>query len=211
MTFDRAHIMTEAWIIARRFAGNPETWGQRLSRALKLVWWNAKEASRQAVALARAAAEKAAHFAGRSAACIRAEVEDMENTDRLGFAGIERLSEARRALAVAEAREADAAAEDFAAKRALIAAGQGRFCVVTFIKADGSRRVMLVQPASLKFHVKGDAATEAGRKAVATRAQRHPNLLPVWDAEAKAPRSINLATVLTIKVDGATHTFAPAG
>lgn len=127
MTFDRAQILQEAWTIARRFAGNPETWGQRLSRALKHVWWNVKEAARRAAQVASETAARAAHFAGRSAACIRAEVEDLENTDRLGFAGIERLSEARRALAAA------------------------------------------------------------------------------------APRSINLATVLSIKVDGATHSFTPAG
>lgn len=211
MTFDRAQIMTEAWTIARRFAGNRETWGQRLSRALKLVWWNAKEAARCAVEAARQNAERAAAFVVRTAASLRAEVEDLENTDRLGFDGIERLAAARRALAEAVAREADAEAEDFAAKRALIAAAQGRFCVVTFIKADGSRRVMRVQPAALKFHIKGDAASEAGRKAAETRVQRHPNLLPVWDAEARAPRSVNLATVLSIKVDGATHSFTPAG
>lgn len=210
MTFDRAQIMTEAWTIARRFAGNRETWGQRLSRALKHVWWTVKDAARRAAEVARRAAEQAAVFAGYSAETIRALVEDMENTDRLGFDGIERLAAARRALGEAVAREAEAEAEDFAAKRALIAAAQGRFCVVTFIKADGSRRVMRVQPAALKFHTKGDAASEAGRKAAETRAQRHPNLLPVWDAEAKAPRSVNLATVLSIKVDGATHNFPPA-
>lgn len=105
---------------------------------------------------------------------------------------------------------ADTPTDDFAAKRALIAGAGGRFCGVTFIKADGSRRVMLVQPAKLKFHVKGDTATEAGRKATATRAERHPNLLPVWDANAKAPRSVNLATILSIKVNGATHSFTPA-
>ena len=99
MTFDRTRIMQEAWTIARRFAGNSETWGQRLSRALKLVWWNVKEAARAAVEAARRAAAEAAHFAGRTAASIRAEVEDLENTDRLGFAGIERLARARRALA----------------------------------------------------------------------------------------------------------------
>lgn len=206
MSFNRAEIMTQAWTIARRFAGNPETWGQRLSRALKLVWWEAKEAARSAMEAARKAAEDVARFAGRTAASIRAEVVDMENTDRLGFAGIERLSLARRALAEAEAREA----ADLAAKRALIASAGGRFCMVEFIKADGSRRAMRVQPAALKFHVKGDTASDAGRKAAAARAERHPNLLPVWDADAKAPRSVNLATVLSIKVDGISHNFAGA-
>ncbi|MEZ5913445.1 MAG: hypothetical protein R3D84_15495 [Paracoccaceae bacterium] len=78
---------------------------------------------------------------------------------------------------------------------------------MTFTKADGTERAMKVQPAALKFHVKGDDASEAGRKAAATRAQRHPHLLPVWDAEKRAPRSVNLATIRRIAVGGTVHTF----
>ncbi len=32
-------------------------------------------------------------------------------------------------------------------------------------------------------------------------------LMPVWDVEAKAPRSINLATVTRIATGGHVHTF----
>ena len=90
----------------------------------------------------------------------------------------------------------------------LIASAGGRFCAVTFTKKDGSERVMRVQPAKLRHHVKGDAATDAGKRATATRAQRHPNLMPVWDAEKDAPRSVNLATVSRIAVNGQVHSFA---
>ena len=107
MTCDRAQIMQEAWTIARRFAGNRETWGQRLSRALKLVWWNVKTAVRLAAKAVFDDAAQVAHFAGRTSASIRGEVEELENTDRLGFKGIERLSAARWALDKALAREAD--------------------------------------------------------------------------------------------------------
>ncbi len=66
---------------------------------------------------------------------------------------------------------------------------------------------MQVQPATLQHHVKGETATEAGKRAVATRKATHPNLLPVWDAQAKAARSINLATVSRIAVDGRVHEY----
>lgn len=209
MSYSRRQIMQDAWAIARRFAGNGETWGQRLSRALKSVWWQAKEAALVAAEVARKLAAEAARFATMSAASIRAEIAMLENAPRLSSREAEQLAAARRALPVAVAHEAEPQADENEAKRALIARAGGRFCAVTFIKADGSRRVMRVQPAALKLHVKGDAASEAGRKAAATRAERHPHLMPVWDADAKAPRSVNLATVLTIKVDGARHDFHP--
>lgn len=151
--FDRSAILKSAWATAKRrksvYAG---TLREHFRVGLQMAWWDAKEAARCADDCARKAASQMAHFAGRSAASIRTEVHNMENTDWLGVAGIERLSDARRALAEAEAREA-----------------------------------------------------------AETRAQRRANLLPVWDADAKASRSVNLATILSIKVDGATHTFNAAG
>ena len=99
-------------------------------------------------------------------------------------------------------------AKDYANKRTLIGKAKGRFCSVTFIKKDGSIRTMQVQPSKLAKHAKGDAAPDAGKKAVATRKERHPNLFPVWDVQAQAPRSINLATTQSITVDGVTHAFA---
>lgn len=93
------------------------------------------------------------------------------------------------------------------ARKALIASAKGRFCGVTFIKADGTLRRMNVQPAKLALHVKGDAATEAGQRATATRKARHPHLFPVWDVQAKAPRSINLETVKEIRTSGKAYVY----
>ena len=100
MQIDRRSLMKSAWTIARRFAGNRETWGQRLSRALKSVWWamkrDAELAARTAADLAKATVEAAL----KSVADLRAEVVDMENCDApLGWSGIERLSTLRRELA----------------------------------------------------------------------------------------------------------------
>jgi ribosomal protein S12 methylthiotransferase accessory factor YcaO len=97
---------------------------------------------------------------------------------------------------------------DLAAKRALLEAAGGRFCAVTFRKKDGTERRMQVQPATLRTRLRGDAASEAARRATRTREARHPHLLPVWDVRARAPRSINLATVSRIAVDGQVHRFA---
>lgn len=96
------------------------------------------------------------------------------------------------------------AASDLNSKRTIISAGQ---CEVTFIKADGSTRVMRVDPARLTRHVKGERATARGRRATATRKARHPHLMPVWDTEADAPRSVNLRTVQRITTLNASHTF----
>lgn len=99
MTIDRAKIMQDAWTIARRFAGNRETWGQRLSRALKLVWWNVKEAARQEVAQAAyRAAQRAAFASARSAEEIRTEILVLECKDRLVGADWQRLDALRAEL-----------------------------------------------------------------------------------------------------------------
>lgn len=196
-TYDRREIMTQAWADTRyqmkAFLYAPHQLRQVFASALRNVWVKAK-------ALAA--------LLSRSPASLRAELADMENRDTLGHAGFARMDELRNALRTVEAREAEEAeAADFATKRDLIASAKGRICAVTFTKKDGSQRVMKVQPAALKFHVKGDDAIDAGRKAAATRAIRHPNLLPVWDAEIKAPRSVNLATVTRIAVGGQVHLF----
>ncbi|WP_434614740.1 hypothetical protein [Tabrizicola sp. M-4] len=100
MQIDRRALMNAAWTIARRFAGNRETWGQRLSRALKSVWWSMKrDAELSAQAAARLAAT-AAEAARKTVADLLAEVTDLQNCDApFGWAGIERLSTLRRELA----------------------------------------------------------------------------------------------------------------
>lgn len=86
MAIDRAKIMKDAWTIARRFAGNRETWGQRLSRALKSVWWDYKQAAREAARQeAYRAAQRAAFAAAapRAASEIAMDIRMIESKDRL--------------------------------------------------------------------------------------------------------------------------------
>lgn len=90
--------------------------------------------------------------------------------------------------------------------KALINSAGGQFASVTFIKKDGSRRVMNVQPASGKFHL-AENPSEQHVRASETRAANHPNLMPIWDNAKKAFRSINLDTVEEIKVGGKVHSF----
>lgn len=92
-------------------------------------------------------------------------------------------------------------------QKALIQSAKGQFCSVTFIKKDGTRRVMTIQPAKLKFEVKGESGSEPHRRAAETRAATHPNLFPVWSVDAKAIRSVNLDTVESIKVGGKEFAF----
>ena len=209
MIYDRAAIMNTAWAsVARmRKAGHRGTVHELLSRALSCAWWDAKVemSARRAAAAAQAECEA---LEARSSADLEAAIVALENRNTLGHDGLERLGKLRAAYRAAIQREeAEREAEAFAAKRALIASAGGRFATVTFIKKDGSERVMRVQPAALKYHVVGEAASEAAKKAIETRAQRHPNLLPVWDAEKAATRSVNLATITRIAVNGAVHEF----
>lgn len=100
MQIDRRVLMNAAWTIARRFAGNRETWGQRLSRALKSVWWSMKRDAEVAARIAATLAAAAAEAARKSVAHLQAEVTDLQNCDApLGWAGIERLATLRRELA----------------------------------------------------------------------------------------------------------------
>ena len=193
LTINRSELMNLAWGFARQ-----EHWSKRMPAGTLHSLFPAalREAWRQMKSLTASRAERAAQVASLDLDAIRAEITALENADTLGHAGRDRLSALRRALS-----------EDYTAKRKLIASAEGRFCTVTFTKKDGTERRMRVQPAALKLHLKGDAATAAGRKGAETRAARHPNLLPVWDAEKQATRSINLATVSRIAVDGAEHRF----
>ncbi len=200
-TIDCEDLMSLAWSFARQ-----EHWSRRMPAgtlrslfpaALKAAW---AEMKRRAVMAAERAAE-AARLAENGLGALRAELISLENTDRLGHEGMERLRAVQDAIRLAEEH-------DQRAKRDLIASAKGRICAVTFTKKDGSERTMKVQPAALKFHIKGDAATDAGRKGAVTRAARHPHLLPVWDVQKRAPRSVNLATVSRITVDGRTQEYA---
>jgi hypothetical protein len=77
--FNKSEIMTAAWVIVRRFAGNRETHAQRIARALKYVWWKAKEAARELAARVAAAPASPA----RPVAEIRADLFAFECKDTL--------------------------------------------------------------------------------------------------------------------------------
>ena len=207
MLYNRSEIMTAAWVIVRRFRGNGEPHRQLMARALRSAWFTAKMEAQAQRKVAEAMEEREA-LAARAAASLWAQIQDMENRNYLGHDGIVDLSQLRVAYHTAAQREAEEkAAAELAEKRRLIESAGGRFASVVFTKKDGARRQMRVQPAKLKYHVKGDAASDPAQRAVGTRKARHPNLLPVWDVEASAPRSVNLATVSRIAVNGAVHEF----
>ncbi|KAA9006650.1 hypothetical protein [Histidinibacterium aquaticum] len=195
-TFDLSVIMAEAWARTREaLAHNPRLILRALFRRyLREAWVNAK--TRMEIAREKAALE------ARSVESLSREIENIENRSIIGIDGANRLAKLRCALARARERE------DFAVKRELIATGTGRFVAVTFTKKDGAERTMTVQPDALRSRLKGEDASDAGRRASQTRAERHPNLMPAWDAQKGACRSINLATVSRIAVDGQVHTFA---
>ena len=201
MHYDRVEIMKAAWVIVRRFQGNGEPLNALMSRALVCAWFTA----RQKVSVARRMKQSrldAAALAERPAAELAAEITGLENCSYLGHEGREKLRALRTAHSAASEREAQEA------KREIIHSAKGRFASVTFVKKDGTERVMRVQPTTLKFHARGAAASEAAQKTVQTRAERHPHLMPVCDAEAQAPRSVNLATISRIALDGAVYNFA---
>lgn len=104
--YNRAEIMKAAWVIVRRFAGNRETLTQRISRALRSAWYDAKAAVEVAFHASTANAAKIARFAGKSVADLQAAIVALENTDWLGRDGLEALSETCAALTVALTDEA---------------------------------------------------------------------------------------------------------
>lgn len=191
-TLNRSDIMQAAWAAYRNFYKFDTFRPNFFARELRQAWFNAK-----AVLRSKTQTE---------AECIQEAISVLESKDHWNARDYAKRSELANDLTKALGHEA--AAPEYAEKADLITSAGGRFCAVTFIKADGSERVMQVQPAKLAKHVKGDAATDAGKRAVATRKARHPNLLPVWDVKAKAPRSINLATVTTIAVDGMAYAYS---
>ncbi|GAB5447167.1 hypothetical protein [Gymnodinialimonas sp.] len=154
---------------------------------------------RKAWAAAKAATAALKAMAVQSTADLLAQITALQNKDTMGHDGIARLAQLESALDTAKKREAE--------KRKLIAAGAGRICTVTFTKKDGTARTMKVQPAAMAKRVKGDGATDAGKCAALTRKATHPNLMPVWDVEARAARSINLATITRIAAMGQIHRF----
>jgi len=97
---------------------------------------------------------------------------------------------------------------DYAEMAALVASAKGQFCSVTFIKKDGSERLMNIQPAVIKSHIKDpDEVRDIDKQRTAARRANNPNILPVWDVQVQAIRSVNLDTVTQIKVGGNVHAY----
>ena len=186
-TFTRSDVMKAAWAALRTYgpARDLETLRRRLSREMAQAWFTLK---RRAQLVAMSKIER-----------LQDALSALRNVDRMTPA---HRAEEKRLTAEIAAEAHKEAAPIYAEKAERIAAAGGRFCTVTFTKKDGTERTMQVQPATLRHHVKGGDATDAGKRAVATRKALHPNLLPVWDVAAQAPRSVNLATVSRIAVDG---------
>jgi len=91
--------------------------------------------------------------------------------------------------------------------RALIQNAGSRFAQVTFIKKDGSERTMLVQPATGKYHVRGDEKSESRKQAQVTYKANNPHLMPCWDVDRQAFRTINLDTVVRIAANKEVHEY----
>ena len=103
MTYNRAAIMKAAWVIVRRFAYLKGPLAAKLSRALKSVWWDAKQVARIAAHAAAQVARMAQCI--RPAAEIRAAILELECKDSLRGSDWQRLdtlqSELRMALQAA--------------------------------------------------------------------------------------------------------------
>lgn len=189
--YNRQAIMLEAWDRTRAFLErNPH--GRRaaaFAMYLAEAWVNEKSRL--------ANVRRAEKLAAMTIDQVEAQIARANHYGEL--ADDFRLTELYPAL---EAKKAEA---QNAAKRDLIQTADA--CTVTFTKKDGTRRVMRVEARKVGENVKGDNATRSGRIASHTRAFRHPNLLPVWDAEAKAIKSVNLSTVTRIETRTETHAF----
>ena len=95
MSYNLSAIMKDAWTIVRRFARSREPLRQKLARALRCVWWDARQAAKAA---ARMAAEAACIVAIRPAEEVRAEIFLIECKDRLEPCDWRRLDALRAEL-----------------------------------------------------------------------------------------------------------------
>jgi hypothetical protein len=194
MTINLADIMNTAWKNTRRLMDMLGYAPHQLRDVFRVELVKAWRSAKELHALAQ-----------RSAASLKSGIIALENKTYQGHEGRLRLGILKAALVQAEAREAK---RELNEKRELIQAAAGRIVGVVFTKKDGSARKMRIQPAALKGHVKGHRASETAQKATQTRQKRHPHLMPVWDVDKAAVRSVNLATISRIAVNGSIHIFA---
>ncbi|SDY75884.1 hypothetical protein [Citreimonas salinaria] len=189
---DRRAVMLEAWRYTHALG----------SAILRLH--GVREAFRLELIRAWATMKRRATLMARGAYNLRAEADAIDAKRWLSAAETEQVRELRTMAAEAErieAAEQEAAA--LVAKASLIASAER--AVVTFTKANGDKRLMHVEPGELARRVSGKPSPAAR-----TRKARHPHLMPVWDAEKAALRSINLATVNRVTIDGSDHVFSAA-
>lgn len=91
---------------------------------------------------------------------------------------------------------------------AMIDAAGSQVISVTFRKKTGQMRTIPIQQAALATHVKGERGSERHVRAAKTRAENHPNLMPVFDMGKRAIRSINMDTVTRIATGGHVYEVA---
>ena len=205
--YDLRPIMQEAWEVARRFIERQGwTVAAAIARGLTCAWEKARTARRVAQSVARAMAERAQRVEQTAALGVET-VSRLLTAELVNTGEGTRATELREALTIAKARAVEAKRADV---RGAILGEGGKLVAVTFTKRDGTLRTMKVQPPALRSRVKGEAATEAGQRAVATRKANHPELMPVWDVDAGGVRSINLDTVSRVASGGTVRTFDPA-
>lgn len=179
MPLNRSWVMNRAWDYIRQWGGKPDTFHRR--RAMQFAWDDMKVKMRGGLLPDELTPQQR-------------ELISLQNKSHLSAEDYKRITVLSKAIAHEQAEE------EYKAKRDLIKAGP---CEVTFTKADGAERVIRIEHG--KLVAKG--ATKSGERATKTRKARHPNLLPVWDADKGAPRSVNLSTISRIVTASQTHVF----
>lgn len=92
--------------------------------------------------------------------------------------------------------------------RELLDSVGSHFGRVDFVKKDGTKRRMVIQPATGPVRLaQAPEASAQGKAAAQTRAANNPNLYNVWDSIKMAWRSVNLDSVTAVKVNGKEYRF----
>ena len=87
--------------------------------------------------------------------------------------------------------------------KAMLDTSRSRFMSIDFIKKDGTRRKMVINPRAVATHLAANPSP-AGRQAAETRRKNHPNLIPVYEV-GKGIKSINTDTVLAVRMGGSEY------
>ena len=87
--------------------------------------------------------------------------------------------------------------------KAMLDTSRSRFMSVEFVKKDGTRRKMVINPRAVATHLAANPS-KAGKRAAETRRINHPNLVPVWEVGV-GMRSINTDTVLKVRMGGSEY------